>query len=364
MAKQWIEIFEHDARGVVVGDETMLALPVLGSLKPKFAPVDEPREEYRGADTGQGDVSVRRKESQWTHTLECYWYPIAAVGLLLKHALGFADERATVDTSAARGIVLPQNMPYGSGSVLGDSAIGIRVNYDKGDGTTVSKIYYGGRIGKMSVSAEGSDEVKLSFDLSAPGQYISAEAAATAEPDFSGLPAPFNAGDVRLYTGAGISRTGSAPEYTAIAPGAMVAFVPDSWSLEIDSGRQDKAVANGVRGPSKTVKESKLAVSFKAPLDIEDPASGFSCRDEIEAQFSGPREMPILIVLDNGELAGAATATYQAAIDLPRLKLAAWEETYNTTGKQPTTNMDGSHLFSTVTGYGLAIVTTDQVAAY
>lgn len=364
MAQQWIEIFEHDARDTVVGDEVMHPLPTMGKLKPKFNPVDESRKEYRGADTGQGDSTVRRKESQWTHSLECYWYPIAAVGVLLKHALGFADTRAVVEITGYRGILLPQNLPFGVGALLGDSAIGIRVNYDDGEGTTVSKVYYGGRITKVSISGEGADDVKLSFELAGPGPFIGAEAAGTTPPDFSALPSPFNAADARCYVGAGITRTGTAPEYTNLAPGTMSAFEPDSWSIEITNGRNDKIVANGVRGPSKTTKESQLSVTANFPVDIRDPSSGFSSHDEIEAQFSGPRELPVLIVLDNGELAGNTSANYGAVIEIPRLRVDPFDEEFNTEGKIPTATIAGSHLYSLTTEYGVAILTTDKETAY
>lgn len=360
---QWIEIGEQVARTTLVGDEVFYPLPAT-VLKPKFNPTDEPRKEYRGSDTGQGDSEVRRLSSQWTHDLEAYIRPCRAMALLLKHAAGKVATRSAVDTDAFGGMVYPENLPFGLGQTLGDTALAIKVHYDDGAGSTKQRIYYGARITKASLSGEGSQEWKITFSLQGPGTCVTAPAAAGSMPDFSTLPDPFIFSRSLFYIGAGISRTGSAPEFTALAPGAMTAFVPDSCTLDIELGRQDKTVANGINAPTKTTKESQLAVKVSCPLDLEDPSSGFSSRDEVDALISGIRQNSMFIVLDNGDICGATDQTYQWLIDLSSLYLGPSSEEFSTEGKTPRTTLEYMSLYSDTTQYAIGIYAIDAEASY
>ncbi|WP_020675276.1 hypothetical protein [Geopsychrobacter electrodiphilus] len=360
---QWVEIGEQVARTTLVGDEVFYPLPA-NVLKPKFNPTDEPRPEYRGGDSGQGNLSVRRTSSQWTHDLEFYLRPIQAVGLLLKHALGKTTTRSAVDTSAFGGMLYPENQPFGTGLTLGDKALAIKVHYDDGAGGTKQRTYYGGRITKVSVAGEGSQEWKMTISLAGPGPCLSAPAAAGAVPDFSALPSPFVFSESLFYIGSGIGRTGVAPDFTALDPNTMVAFVPDSCSIDIDLGRSDKTVANGINAPTKTTKESQLAVKVSCPLDLEDPSTGFSSRDEVDALISGVRQNSLLVVLDNGEVCGSTTQTYQYMIDLSALYLGPAAEEFSTEGKSPRTTLEYSSLYSDTTKYAVGFYTVDAEATY
>jgi hypothetical protein len=364
MAQQWVEIAEQAVRGVIVGDEVWYPLPVVGSLKPAFNPTDEPRKEFRGADTGQGDSSVRRKESAWAHPLEFVSRPCAARALLLKHLFGNVAARTVVETTGYKGLLLMENLPFGVGATLGTTAVMIRTNYDNGQGTTVSKIYHGGRITKGGVKGSGTDDVMMTIDLGGPGEYITAETAGTAVPNFDTLPAPFNSSDTLLYIGAGATRTGTPPDYTALAPNTMLQFIPDSFEITIETGRADKVVMDGVRGPNKTYKEGQLAITASFPIDITDPSSGFSSHDEIENLFTGPREFPVMLVMDNGVLAGDTAATFKDTWDLPRQLLKPVKEEFNTEGKTPSCTLECSHLYSLTTLYSIALLTQDQLDEY
>jgi hypothetical protein len=364
MAEQWVEIFEHAARNTVVGDETKYPLPIMGSLKPAFKPTDQARKEFRGADTGQGDSTVNRIESQWTWTLECYAYPIRALGLLLKHAFGIAATRNVAETTAYAGILYPENLPFGSGQTLGDKALGFVINYDDGAGGNKARTYYGGRITKIDVNGEGSSEVKVSIEIQGPGSCIGAIGAVGSVPDFSTLPAPFNSSDTRLYIGAGIDRTGTAPEFTALDPGTMAAFLPDSFALSIETGRIDKTIMNGISGPSKTVKDSQLAVKLSCPIDLEDPSSGFSSRDEVDAIIADVAQNSVLIILDNGELAGDTAQNFQWIFDLANLFHMPVTEDFNTEGKTPAVTLELSGLYSDTTEYQIGLLTIDQESVY
>ena len=361
MANQFVALYEETARGTKQG--SALFLPIMGSLLPSFSPTDEPRKEYRGADTALGDLTSVRRESQWTYTLECAWYPGAETGLLFKHLLGKAGTRSVVDTSAYEGILYPLSMPYGTGAELADKAIGLEVNYDDGNGATKSRYYGGGRVKSVSISGEGTDDIKLSFELSGPGEHIGAESTETAGASFPTV-SPFCASDILLYVGAGTTRTGTAPDYTALAPNTMPAFRPDSLSLTITSGLDDKVVMDGIKGPNFTTRTAQFDAALDVPIDWDDPSTGFSSKDEYDKLFAGVATNNFMIVADNGELAGAATSKYTATIDLPAMINQSETPTFSTEGQTPSVGLKYKSLNSTTTEYPLAMFTVDKATAY
>jgi len=363
MANQWIEVFEHSARDTIAGSETSYPLPVMGNLKPKFEPTDEGRKEFYGADTGQGNASVTRKEELWNYSLECAAYPVAALGLLLLHALGKAVSRSVVDTTAYEGLLYALNMPFGSTGVnLEDKALGLKVYYDDGEGDTYTRTYYGGRVSQVEITGEGSDDVKYSFTLSGPGECITSavDGSGATVPDPDDLPAPFTFRDCSFYIGAGITRTGTAPDFTDIDANTMDSFQPDSFSLSINLGREDKRKGTDL----VTEKTAQMQVTCSFPLDIRDPSSGFSSRDELDAIISAVRESSVLITMDNGELAGSASQNYEQRIDLPLLFWKAPEEEFSTEGTQPKTTLEGEHLYDADIGYAVGIFVVDDNDAY
>lgn len=362
MAKQFVALIEETTRGT---DPTggRLFLPVMGSLLPTFSPTDEPRKEFRGADTALGDLTAVRRESQWTYTLECAWYPGAEVGLLFKHLLGKAGTRSVLETTAYKGILYPLSMPYGTGAELVDKAIAIEVNYDDGNGVTKSRYYGGGRVISCTITGEGTDDVKLSFELAGPGEYIAAESTETAGASFPTV-SPFSSSDLLLYIGTGMTRTGTAPDYTDIVPNTMTAFRPDSLNLTITGGLEDKVVMNGVKGPSFTSRTSQFLAEIDVPIDWDDPSSGFSSKDEYDKLFAGVATNAIMIVADNGELAGDTSENYAATIDLPAMINQSETPEFSTEGQTPSVGLKFASLNSATTEYPFAMITVDQATAY
>ncbi|OQY16384.1 MAG: hypothetical protein B6I36_10335 [Desulfobacteraceae bacterium 4572_35.1] len=360
MAKQFIAFIEHDVRDTVTGSETNMFIPVMGSLQPTFEPTDESRQEFRGGDTALGDTTVVRRSSQWSFSLECAWYPGVEVGTLLKHALGHAGTRAVEDTSAFKGIVYPAADPF-SAAELGDKALGFYVNTDEG-GTTRSRLYFGGRVKSVAINGEGTDDIKLTFEIVGPGEFINAEAAETAGASFTTV-SPFCSADLTCFVGTGASRVGTAPNYTSIAEGTMDSFCPDSINMTITNGMDDKQVMCGVKGPGKTYRSGQFSVELTAPIDYEDPASGFSSADEVKQIFDDPIQSSLMLKLDNGEDAGA-TVNYTAVIDLPSVMLNPGTPQRNSDGSQPTVELSYKSLYSTTTEYPVAILTVDKASAY
>jgi hypothetical protein len=286
------------------------------------------------------------------------------MGLLLKHFFGNVTARTVVETTAYKGLLLPSNLPFGNGALLGETALMIRVNYDNGEDVGVSRIYHGGLITSRNLKGGGSTDVMVTFNLEGAGPYIEDEAAATTAPDFSAFPAPFNSSDVLLYIGSGAARTGVAPNYTAVGPGTMNTFLPDSFDITIETGRKCKTIMNGVKGPSSPTKEGQLAISATFPIDVRRPGVGFSSGAAIEALYAGVAEHPIMLVMDNGELAGDTAATFSWTEDFPRMALKPVNPEYNTEGKIPSASLEFSHLVSATTKYAMAALTVDQLDAY
>ena len=295
-------------------------------------------------------------------TIECAYYPGAETGILIKHALGKANTRSVVDVTAYKGIVYPLANPFIS-TELDTKAIGIVANTDEA-GTTKSQYYGGGRIKSMSISGEGTDDVKLTFEIQGPAEHIGAvDQTATAGVSFPSA-APFTTDDCLLYIGAGITRTGTGPDFTDIVPNTMNAFRPDSFEITITNGLNDKQVMDGNLGPNKTFREGKFTVQAVTPIDYEDPASGFSSADQFKLTFSGPQTSSILLVMDNGELAGSATENYETVVDLANLLVVPETPERSSEGVQPTVNFTFNSLYDSTTKYPVGILTTDQAAAY
>ncbi len=362
MAKQFLALVEEAARGTNPGAGFKF-LPLRSGLQPKFQPKDEPRKEFRGQDTALGDASVRRLSSAWNNTLELNAYPGAERGLLLKHALGFAGVRAVLDTSAYKGILYPIAMPYGLGAGLGDTAVGLIANTDE-EGTTKSQYWGGGRIRSWSRSIKADEDVVDSFELGGPGPYVGAvDQAETAGAAFPAA-TPFLYSDAKFYIGAGISRTGVAPNFTDVGAGTMVQFQPDEFNMKVSLGLEDKTVLNGVQGPSKTHRNAQASIECDFTIDYRDPASGFSSADEFKATFSGPRTNSLLVVLESSELAGAATAKYTEIMDFPLMLLSSDGPERDNEGKTAPVKLSWKALLNSTVGYPFALITIDKASAY
>lgn len=362
MATQYLALVEETTRGTDPGSG-YLFLPVTGTLSPKFDPKDEPRKEFRGADTALGDSSVRRVESKWTHTLECSWYPGAEVGLLFKHLLGFAGSRTVVDTTAYKGVLYPLAMQYGTGQNLANKAIGLLVNSDE-NGTTKMQYFGGGRIKSCTITIKGTDDIKLSFEIQGAGGWVGTpDQTATAGVSFPAA-SPFISCDTLCYSGSGISRTGTPPALTAIAAGSMTAFTPESVTITITNGEDDRTVLNGVRGPSKTYRENQFKVETDVVIDYEDPSSGFSSADEFKRIFAGTATQALLLKLDNLEHAGSVSAHYESWLDLPNMMLTAETPERNTEGKTPSVKLKYTSLYDSTLTKPFALFTQDKATAY
>ena len=362
MGVQYLAIVEESARGTDPSSGYIF-LPVMNNIQPTVEYDDQPRKEFRGADTALGDSSLVRRSGQWTMSIECAYYPGEETGLFFKHLLGKVDTRSVVDTSAYEGIVYPLAQVYGTGAELADKAIGIIPNTDEG-GTTKHQYYGGGRVTSITIAGEGTDDVKLTIEVQGPAEHIGAvDQTATAGASFP-VAAPFSTDDCLLYIGAGITRTGTAPDFTAIAPNTMPAYKPDSFNIAITNGLNDKQVMDGILGPNKTYREGQLQVTVATPIDYEDPSSGFSSADQFKLIFNGVQTTSLLLVMDNGEAAGDTTTTYETIVDLANLAFKPDTPERSSEGTQPTVNFNFESLYDDTAEYPVALFITDKASAY
>jgi hypothetical protein len=363
MADQYIALVEETTRGTDPGSG-YLYLPVMSNLIPTFNATDEPRQEFRGADSalGANEDSIVRRESQVTYTLECAYYPGAETGLLFKHLLGKQGTRAAEDTSAFKGPLYPLSQPYGTGNELAEKAIGIYSVFDL-EGIETKRYYGGLRVSACTITGEGTDDVKLTFELKGPGEYVGADAVNDLTPTFP-VADPFVVSDVLCYAGTGATLTGTAPDYTEIAPNTMSKFCPDSLNISITNGLDDKTVLCGVQGPSKTHRSAQFSATIGTPIDYEDQSSGFSSYDEYYTIFAGPSTQSLMFVMDNGQLAGDTTATYESTFYFDAMLRQHETPQYSPDGTEPSVALSWVSLNSDTTEKPMNMQTIDKASAY
>ncbi len=363
MANQYLALVEETTRGTNPGSGFKF-LPVSGKIEPSTDFKDEPRVEFRGQDTALGNLTVMRQAKSYKYDLESYLYPIDIVGTLLKHTLGYAGTRTLTDTSGYQGIVYPPAaFTYGVGGSLVNKAITLLPNTDK-DGTTVSQHFGGARPTGLKIEAKRPDDVKITFNLmggpwiGTPGQSATAGASFTTY-------SPFNADDVACFAGAGITRTGTAPNYTAIVPNTMAQFYPDDLTITIENGLGDAERLNGLAGPSVTERTGQMKVTIEFSIDFSDPAAGLSSWDEWVALHSSPNTQNFLFVFTGPDLAGA-TLYHKWTIDIPKARFIGTPPERSADGKQPKMKMKYEHLIdsSIANIYPVAFLTLDKASAY
>ena len=359
--KEYLAIVEEATRGTDPGSGYKF-LPIKSGLVPKFEPKDEPRAEFRG--TVLGKNNTRRISSAVSHSLEAYFYPGDELGLFFQHLLGGMVTRATLDTSAYKGLLYPVLMPYGDGAPLTTKAIGAVPNTNE-EGTTKSQYFGGERVRSATISIKPDDDVSVSVELGAPGAHVGA-VDQTAIGSVS-LPwvEPFTYAHAKFYIDAsGPSRTGSAPEFSDIDPSGMTQFFPDEFNISITNGLGDKDVLDVIASVNGTVREGEPVVECDFSIDYRDPSTGFSPAAQFKSLYSDAQAVAIVVVLEHTELAGAATEKYKVVIDLPLLQVSAEPAERDVESKTPVQKFSFKGLSPDATMYPVAMMTIDQASAY
>jgi hypothetical protein len=361
MTGNYLILVEESVKGTKPAVPTLIAIPISGKLKPEAKPKDEPRKEFRGMSNALGYQSVIRRENEWSYSLETAWYAGPESGILLKHTLGYAGARATVDGTAKKGILYPLTMAFGPGSHLGTKAIGLLIN-EEVNGATVSQYFGGGRIKSCEISGKPNEDIKLKFELTGDGAYIGAAAQAAIEGfTFTDIE-PFIAttGLAEFFIGAGIVRTGTAPDFDDIDPSGMIKFIPNDFSVKITTGIDEKRPI----GPKKTVRSGQFKVDIEIGMDYEAPATGFSPKAHADAIFAAILKSNLVMRFNNGQLAGATTEKYSALIDIPAGSASSDNPDINDEGKTGAVKFKWSTLMSIETKYPVGFMLVDQEDAY
>jgi hypothetical protein len=97
---------------------------------------------------------------------------------------------------------------------------------------------------------------------------------------------------------------------------------PDDTTIKRDLGIEDVWKMDGFDGPSTSERKKAIVDTVEFTVDFVDPSSGWSSYDAWEARFSGITYLPVMMILDSGELIpSCADQTYQLAIYWPRMKI-------------------------------------------
>lgn len=318
--KQYMAISRQTARNALNGSPTYLFYKVMGKLEPEPEYKEDAVNEWAGQDIAQGNATHDRTSTSWKHGWESRIFPSVELATLYEFLFGYKSAPTTVDTSANKVMFKTVSEMFDAAAPLADNALALIPHTDKG-GTTYSQNFIGGRIKDGELSFKGGEDamMKLSF---IGGPWISAPEQA----EVAGMSFPaatrFKSGNLTCYLGAGATLTGTAPDYTDIAPGTMPQFKPDDMTIKLEPGIDDKYKMNGEDGPSVTERTSSWKVTAEFTIDFSDPASGWSSYDAWAARFAGIQYAPLMIKLDSGQLAGATTQTRQFLLYVPKMKIS------------------------------------------
>lgn len=361
---QYLALYEETTRGTAPGSPSYKFYPVTGKLMPDAKFDDKAIDEFRGASTGLGNSagSLRRLATSWAYGLEGLFYPGAELGLILKHAFGHINAAQTVDTNAKSKLLYPVILPYGTDMSLASKAIALVPNVDV-SGTTKSQVFGGGRISGLEISIKRPDDITVKVDFMG-GPWVGAPGQTAVGSVVFPVASSFSSADAKCYIGGGASRTGSAPDFTALAVGTMTQFLPDEITIKFDFGLEDQDIVNGNKGPSKTIRKGKAKATVEFTLDFLDPSTGFSSFDEFTAFVAGIRTNSLMVVLDNGQLIGSSTQNYEAIIDLPLVQVAPATPEVTSDGKQGKVKFKAETLYDATVGYPFALELIDLASTY
>lgn len=291
-------------------------IPLLNPGVPDMEFTDEPRGEYRGEDTAKGETLVRRLGQKWAGPFEIPFFTEAGttagmIGTIIKHFFGYVSSAENASTGQFAHIFSPHEDPE-EATALGTKALTFNVNIGE-DITMKNWPFVGGRLSSLTFDFEPSQPVKMTIETM--GQKRDTVTAELGSPVFPAENLRCDYNNLTLYFGAGITRTGSAPDFTDLDPNTMTALVPDKVTLKIENGAEDKMRLSGKDYPDRT-HFGQFTATLEITIDWEDPASGFSSVDEFNAYIAAIGSESFLFVCDTGTIAGTGD-NHALIIDCP-----------------------------------------------
>ena len=356
----YLAVGEEATRGTKEAS-TVGHIPLLNPGVPDMEFDDQNRGEFRGEDTTKGETTKRRLGQKWSGSLEIPFFTEAGttagmIATIIKHFFGYVSSAQNGSTGQYAHIMSPHEDPE-EATALGTKALTFNLNI--GEGTVMKNWpYVGGRVKSLSFDFEPGQPVKMTVETM--GQKRDTVTAELGSPVFPAENLRCDYNNLTLYYGAGITRTGSAPDFTDLDPNTMTAIKPDKVSLKIESGAEDKMRLSGVDYPDRT-QFGQFTATLEITLDWEDPATGFSSADEFNAYMAGIGSESFLLVNDTGTQAGSGD-NHALILDCPIANRTGGKPEFDRE-KDPVSTLSYELLYSSVTEYLVAAMVKNTASA-
>lgn len=341
--KYYLAIGEESARGTAEST-TVGFTPLLGPGLPKAEFDNKLRAEFRGEDTVLGPTTQMRMSQKWSASIETPFFTEAGtqkgvIGTLLKHFFGKSTSAQNGATGQYRHMLYPVVDPFAAAN-LGAKALTLNYNLNEG---AVQKNwpFTGGRVKGLSLDQETGAHLKLGVELI--GQKRDAVGTATPSLAFAAENLRCDYNNLKVYTGA-ITRTGTAPDFTDFTFAGATQIKPDKISLKLENGMEDALRLSGVDYPDKT-RMGQFKATLEFTLDWEDPASGFSSVDDLNAWMAGASSTNFFLHWDTSTQAGTGD-NHQLYVDLPVMRRMGGDPSYSLE-KDPMITLKYEGLFDT-----------------
>ncbi|MBE7413843.1 MAG: hypothetical protein HS130_00890 [Deltaproteobacteria bacterium] len=360
MPEAFVALGEEAARGTAEST-TVGYIPVKNYNVAKPDYMAKKREEFRGEETALGPTTEERWGEKWDGLpLEIPFHTESGVakgliGSILKHFFGHVASSQNGATGQYRHMFSAVADPFDE-NALGAKALTLNMNHMLGLALK-NHPHTGGRVKKLSFKQEPANPLMMTAEFC--GQKRDAAGDPLASPTFpaANIRCDYNALTVRQ--GATVSRTGSAPDYTAITSNGTV-VKPDSLSLELDFGLEDRQVLDGATSPGETsVKQltGKLSMTF----DYRDPSSGFSSVDELAAWIAAVSSTNFLLTWDTGTQAGTGD-NHAFIVDLPACNRLGGNPEFSLIGRSRIT-LEWDFHYSPTTEYSVGMLLKNTASA-
>ncbi len=358
--KLYLALGEEATRGTKEAS-TVGFIPLLSAGVPVMEFNDKKRKEFRGEDTVKGDTTVIRMDQKWGGSIEMPFFTEAGtiagmVGTLLKHFFGYVSSAENASTGQFAHMMSPVADPFAAAN-LGDKALTVNVNLN--EGTTMKNWpFVGGRVSALTFEQEAGDHLKVTAEMF--GQKRDATTAEIGSETFAAenLRCDFN--NLTVYTGT-ITRTGTAPDYTDITFGSATEICFDKISVKIENGMEDMLRACGNDYPDKT-RMGIYKVSIELTIDWEDPASGFSSADDLNAWIAAASSTNFAFFWDTGTTAGTGD-NHSLILDIPIAQRMGGEPEYDLEKDPMITLKYEALLDSTTTNYLVGLLLKNTATA-
>ncbi len=301
-------------------------IPLLNPAIPRTEFEERDRREFRGEEAALGLSSITRASQRWSASIETSFYTESGsakglIGTLLKHFFGRCSTGQNGATGQYHHMFYPVADPFAD-DCLGEKALTLNLNINEG-ALVRNWPYAGARVKSLAFEQEAGHPLKLTAGLI--GQKRDDSAAEIGSPVFAPENLRCDYNNLSIYSGA-ITRTGSAPDFTAFSASGATAIRPDKVSIKMENGMEDTLRLSGVEYPDRT-RSGLFKVIAEMIIDWEDPSNGFSSIGEFRDWLSGAGETNLFFRWDTGTQAGSGE-NHSLSIDLPRLYRKGGEPDY------------------------------------